>query len=164
MRMYSRRLSLVIAAAMIITRVAWAQDHSHTHGAPASGADLAQCAKVQPVIEKIISAAMARASTARLSNNPAELRAAIEHLEAALRDIRAQSAPCAAAAQPKAPQAGHATAPTAARQMDPVNGLMVDPAAAPSTTHEGQTYYFSSEQSRKEFLGNPAKFTKKPKG
>jgi YHS domain-containing protein len=49
-------------------------------------------------------------------------------------------------------------------QMDPVNGLMVDPATAPKTTYQGQTYYFSSEQSRKEFLQNPAKFAKKPKG
>jgi YHS domain-containing protein len=48
--------------------------------------------------------------------------------------------------------------------MDPVNGLMVDPATAPNTTYQGQTYYFSSLQSRKEFLVNPAKFAKKPKG
>ena len=47
--------------------------------------------------------------------------------------------------------------------MDPVNGLMVDPATAPKTTYQGQTYYFSSEESRKEFLANPAKFAKKPK-
>lgn len=49
------------------------------------------------------------------------------------------------------------------RQMDPVNGLMVDPATAPKTTYQGETYYFSSEQTLKEFLENPAKFAKKPK-
>jgi YHS domain-containing protein len=48
--------------------------------------------------------------------------------------------------------------------MDPVTGLMVDPATAPKTTYQGQIYYFSSEQARKEFLENPAKFAKKPKG
>ena len=47
--------------------------------------------------------------------------------------------------------------------MDPVSGLMVDPATAPKTTYQGQTYYFSSEQTRKEFLENPAKFATKPK-
>ena len=52
---------------------------------------------------------------------------------------------------------------TSEKQMDPVNGLMVDPATAPKTSYQGQTYYFSSEQSRKEFLENPAKFAKKPK-
>ena len=40
---------------------------------------------------------------------------------------------------------------------------MVDPANAPKTMYQGYTYYFSSEQSLKEFLENPAKFAKKPK-
>ena len=47
--------------------------------------------------------------------------------------------------------------------MDPVTGLMVDPATAPKTTYQGRTYYFSSEEARKEFVQNPAKFVKKPK-
>jgi YHS domain-containing protein len=161
MTMYVKRLALLAAAFMFTCGVAWAQDHTHhTHGAPAA-ADATKCARAQPGIEKIISAAMARADAARQSNNPAELRAVLDQLAAALRDIRAQSAPCAAS---KDPDAGHMTAPSAAKQMDPVNGLMVDPATAPSTAYQGQTYYFSSEQSRKEFLENPSKFTKKPKG
>jgi YHS domain-containing protein len=67
------------------------------------------------------------------------------------------------------PHAGHGTPAspaTDARQpkvMDPVTGLMVDPATAPKASYQGQTYYFSSEQAREEFLQNPAKFTKKPK-
>jgi YHS domain-containing protein len=48
--------------------------------------------------------------------------------------------------------------------VDPVTGLIVDPATAPKTTYQGQTYYFSSEAARKEFLQNPAKFVRKPKG
>ena len=47
--------------------------------------------------------------------------------------------------------------------MDPVTGLMVDPASAPKATYQGQPYYFSSEQAREEFLQNPVKFVKKPK-
>jgi YHS domain-containing protein len=182
---------------------------------------------------------MTRVESARLSNNPAEMRAAVDQLEAALRDIRAQLAPCAAAeaaaaqtmpgmppgpaapaaapmdhskmpiggkpaakpgaavgtkrAAPAAPMdkskmpmgdkpagrpgAGAGVTPTPTdhskmpmgepqpgRVMDPVNGLMVDPATAPKTTYQDQTYHFSSEQSRKEFLENPAKFARKPKG
>jgi YHS domain-containing protein len=45
--------------------------------------------------------------------------------------------------------------------MDPVTGLMVDPATAPKTTYQGQTYYFSSEEARREFLQDPVKFVKK---
>jgi YHS domain-containing protein len=62
------------------------------------------------------------------------------------------------------PHAAHASVKPADKQRDPVNGLVVDPATAPKTTYQGQAFYFSSEQSRKEFLENPAKFTKRPKG
>lgn len=62
------------------------------------------------------------------------------------------------------PHAGHAAQQPSGKQMDPVNGLMVDPSSAKKTIYRGQTYYFSSEQTLKEFLRNPAKFTRKPKG
>src|SRR3989442_4354827 len=79
----------------------------------------------------------------------------------------------ASKAQPSAPardpHAGHGTSASPATEahegkvMDPITGLMVDPATAPKATYQGQTYYFSSEQSREEFQQNPAKFAKKPK-
>jgi copper resistance protein B len=222
-------LAVVFSTAFLPGSAA-AQHDAHQPGSAPASAEMAQCARVQPVIDKIIAAAMARAESARLSNVPAEMRAATDHLESALRDIRIQLAPCSAAAgtmdshgghempvtQPPAqspeatrkptsapaaadphightmpakparsekpaskptaeapkpdkdPHAGHAmsekTTEPAGKQMDPVNGLMVDPATAPKTTYQEQTYYFSSEESRKEFLANPAKFAKKPKG
>jgi len=185
MRTCSLRLAIAIAAS-VIPSLAWAQHDAHQAGTPqALSPELTQCLRVQPVIENIITSATARAEAARLSNSPTEMRAAMESLEAALRDIRAQSAACSAAAASTEPHAGTTTTtpapskpskPAAAdphaghpgqqgdKQMDPVNGLMVDPATAPKTTYQGQTYYFSSEQSRKEFLQDPAKFAKKPKG
>lgn len=214
------RLTMALAAALLPS-LATAQHEAHPP-APTQGssAELTQCLRVQPVIGNIITAATGRAESARLSNSPTDMRAALESLEAALRDIRAQSAPCAAAAASADPHAGHGrpasqppastppaktpssaadphaghtmpsaappskdvpttkpgpsrtskpahshTAPSAAKPgdkpRDPVNGLIVDPATAPKTTYQGQTYYFSSEQSRKEFLENPAKFAKK---
>jgi YHS domain-containing protein len=293
MSTYNLRLAMAVAAALIPS-LAWAQHDAQPASTQASSAQLTQCLRVQPVIDNIITAATSRAEAARLSNSPAEMRAAVESLEAALRDIRAQSAPCSTAAESTDPHAGHmmpttqppaGTPPTQApagaadphaghtmpsapsgakgttsekpaasppskpaasdphaghampsiasgakgttagkpaaspaskpaasdphaghakpsatpttktapsskpataksegakpadphaahssgqpqgdKQMDPVNGLMVDPATAPKTTYQGQTYYFSSEQSLKEFLANPAKFAKKPKG
>jgi YHS domain-containing protein len=253
MNTYNLRPAIALAVALIPSFV-WAQhDANQPTSTQASSAESTQCLRAQPVIDNIITAATSRAEAARLSNSPAEMRAAVENLEAALRDIRAQSAPCSTAAastdpheghtmpmtQPPAstppaqapagaaaphaghtmpgaaaaskgattakpapskpsepaaadPHAGHTkaapttkTAPAAAKpeaakpadphaghspakpgdkQMDPVNGLMVDPATAPKTTYQGQTYYFSSEQSLKEFLANPVKFAKKPKG
>jgi YHS domain-containing protein len=185
--MKTRLLRLAIGA-LFLPGVASAQHEAHqTTGTQAVSADLSECVRVQPAIQNIIAGASARAEAARLTNSPSELRAALGHLEAALRDIRAQSEPCSRAAtsfdphaghsmpdatkpapaQPKPaaadPHAGHSSQPPAAKEMDPVNGLVVDPATAPKTTYQGVTYYFSSEQSRKEFLQNPAKFAKKPK-
>jgi YHS domain-containing protein len=190
MRTCNRRLAIALAA-VIIPAIAAAQHDAHQPASSqAAGAELAQCLRVQPVIQNIIKGATTRAEAARLSNSPVEMRAALEHLERALRDIGAQSAPCSAAAastdphaghgmpatqspastptaQPAAgavdPHAGHSSGQAADKQMDPVNGLMVDPATAPKETYRGQTYYFSSEQSRKEFRANPAKFARKPK-
>jgi YHS domain-containing protein len=217
---------------------------------------LTSCAQVQPAVENIIAGAMTRLEGARQTNDPAQMRAAVDFLGNVLRDLRTQLAPCAAPAAvadphaghampktepppgaavptakppavadphaghqtpatkpapvtpsikppaaatkpkpaatadphaghqmppaPKAatapkttttkppakvadPHAGHTEAPQAKKEMDPVNGLMVDPSTAPKTTHQGRTYYFSSEQSLKEFLQNPAKFAKPPK-
>lgn len=250
MTTYSLRLAIAIAAALI-PGLAWAQYEARQPAAPqAPSAELTACLRVQPVIENIIRAATARAEADRLSNSPSALRAAVDYLEAALRDIRAQLEPCSAATAATDPHAGHTmpeippppgvavpgatmdhskmpmggapagkpravpgrkpAAPAAPMDhtkmptggvapgakpgavsgakpatsaaskdpskmpmggdaapgtvRDPVNGLKVDRSIAPKTTYQGQTYYFSSEQSRKEFLENPAKFAKKPKG
>ena len=195
--MSKRNMRLAIALAVaLVPKFASAQHEGHQMpGSQAPNADLTQCLRVQPAIQNVITAAMARAEAARLSNSPTELRAALDQLEAALRDIRAQSEPCVTVAASSDPHAGHTmpamqaptTPPTQApaakpdphaghtghsasdssdkqgdKQRDPVNGLMVDPATALKATYQGQTYYFSSEQSRREFLENPAKFAKKP--
>jgi YHS domain-containing protein len=188
MNIQSLRFAIALAATLA-PGVAMAQHEAHQAGARQATPDMGQCARVQPVIDNIIAAAMVRVESARLSNSPAEMRAAVDHLEAALRDIRAQLAPCSAAASATDPHAGHTMpgmpqVPEAPAEgapmdhskmpmgaeaqqgkvMDPVSGLRVDPATAPKTTYQGQTYYFSSEKTRKEFLESPAKFAKKPKG
>lgn len=212
------RLAVAVTAAFL-PGIAIAQHDTHQPGASPASAELAQCVRVQPFVDNIIAAATARLEVARQSNNPSDMRAAVDHLEAALRDIRARLEPCAAAAPATGPDEGRtmpgvqqpsgAPAPAApmdhsrmppggapaaqpgptmstkpaapaapmdhskmpmggeakpGKVVDPINGLMVDPTTAFKTTYRGQTYYFSSQQSRKEFLTNPAKFAKKPKG
>ena len=218
MTMPSLGVSLLVALWGIASPVVAQHETHQAATAQMPSAEMTQCLQVQPVLVNIIAAAMNRAEVARLSNSPSELRAAVEHLQSALRDIRTQMSPCSTAAASADPHAGHsmaadpATAPPAqapagatdphaghvmpapaptnaapavpkvdpakpadphaghmpdqssGMQMDPVNGLMVDPAKAPKATYQGQTYYFSSEQTRKEFLENPAKFAKKPRG
>jgi YHS domain-containing protein len=166
-----RTLGPAIAlTAAFVSGVAVAQLEAHEAGAPQASAEMVQCARVQPVIDRIITAATARLELARQSNKPEEMRAAVDHVEAALRDIRVQLAPCSAVSgtapsQPSAdPHAGHAAEQQRGKPMDPVSGVAVNPATAPKTIYQGQTYYFGSEQTRKEFLENPGKYAKKPKG
>lgn len=156
--MSTRHMPLAMALVFgLVPNLASAQHEAHqSPNMQAPSPELTQCLRAQTVIQNIIAAAMARAETARLSNSPSELRAALDQLEAALRDVRAQSEPCATAAASSDPHAGHTMpAPPSEKssgdkQMDPVNGLMVDPATAPKTRYQGQTYYFSSDRSRKE--------------
>jgi YHS domain-containing protein len=208
------RLAIALSSAFV-PGVAVTYD-AHQADAPQASTEMARCAQAQPVVEKIIAGGMARLESARQSNSPAEMRTAVDQLQAAFRDIRAQLAPCsaaAAAADPQAghtmpgtsqtppkvadphagpamppapaspkspspkpapskperpqtadPHAGHASEQQPEKQTDPVNGLTVDPSTARKTTYQGQVYYFSSDQTLKEFLQNPTKFAKKPKG
>jgi YHS domain-containing protein len=202
-------VAALVAAGSLWLPVAGAQHQEHQPAATQSqaSAETVQCAQAQPVIARTVDAAMARLEASRQANSPAQMRAAIDDLQGALRDMRAQLAPCAAMQPTTDPHAGHTMAPakpgdpTAKRSapasketptarapapsdphaghgtlgkptgdvkdenvVDPVTGLIVDPATAPKTTYQGQTYYFSSEAARKEFLQNPAKFVRKPKG
>jgi len=45
--------------------------------------------------------------------------------------------------------------------VDPICGLKVNPADAPSATYQGYTYHFCSEQHRQSFLKQPEKFVSK---
>lgn len=130
MSTYSPRLAFALAA-LLIPSLAWARHDAHQPATTqASSAELMQCLRVQPAIDKIITAAMSRAEAARLSNSPAEMRAAVESLEAALRDIRAQSAPCSTAAESTDPHAGHtmpATKPPATASPAQSPAVAADP-------------------------------------
>jgi ketosteroid isomerase-like protein len=70
----------------------------------------ATCAQAQPIVDQLLAAAAARLEAARVSNNAADMRAAIDALQASLRDARTTLAPCAAV-KAEDPHAGHAAAP-----------------------------------------------------
>jgi hypothetical protein len=135
MSTYNLRLGMALAAALIPS-LAWAQHEAHQPASTqASSVEVTQCLRVQPVIQNIIAAATSRAEAARLSNSPTEMRAAVENLEAALRDIRAQSAACAAAAATTDPHAAHTMPSTSSAPGTP-------PAQAPAGAvdpHPGHT-------------------------
>lgn len=192
--MWSRLFAVAVFAAVTNAKLT-AQHTDHQTAGPSLSSQtpsaelVAACVQAQQQASRVADRAQARLEAARQTNSPADMRAAVDDLQAALGQIRsglAQCQPLAAAAVAADPQAGHAmptTQPAPARDphaghgspaapakegtqanvMDPVNGLTVDPFTAPKTTYQGQTYYFSSEETRKEFMRNPAKFARKPK-
>lgn len=85
-------LFIIALAAALVPSPAAAQHEAHQSAAP--DAQLAQCAQVQPAVQNIIAAASARLESARQSNNPAEMRAAIDRFESALRDPNAAHTVC----------------------------------------------------------------------
>lgn len=50
---------------------------------------------------------------------------------------------------------------TAAKVIDPVCGMEVDPATALKATYAGKTYYFCSEDEKAKFQKNPEAYTRK---
>ena len=50
---------------------------------------------------------------------------------------------------------------TAAKVIDPVCAMEVDPATAPKATYDGKTYYFCSEEDKVKFEKNPEQYVQK---
>lgn len=155
---------------------------------PAAG-QVAPCSQAQPAVNALIDGALARVEAARQTNDPAALRDAADDLQAALLDLRARLAPCAAMPEGAAadPHAGHsavqppqgpapaAPPPTgpagsaASRLPAPATSLAdlkcrtkVEPRTAPRMLYQGRMYYFCSEQERAAFAKDPGKYATAP--
>lgn len=85
-----------------------AAQHPPAPGQSPMSAESVQCAQAQPVIAGTVDGAMARLEAARQANTPSQMRAAIDDLQGALRDVRAQLAPCASMQPPAGAHGGHA--------------------------------------------------------
>ena len=86
--------------------------HQHP-AAPPMAADAQDCAQAQVVVNGLLEEMDVRLERARQSNSPADMRAAIDALQASVRDLRRQLAPCAALvpADPHDGHLGHGTPP-----------------------------------------------------
>ena len=90
--MLGRLIMLTIVAVGVPVNV-WA-GYQNLQPATEEDASLAQCAQVQPVVQKLIDGASMRLEGARQSNSAVALRAAVDDFESTLRDLRAQLVPC----------------------------------------------------------------------
>jgi copper resistance protein B len=150
--MKSKNLLITVGTLALLPGVLAAQQSQQAAATQTPETPLASCAQVQPAVENIIAGAMSRLESARQTNDPAQMRAAVDHLGSALRDIRIQLAPCAAPAAAD-PHAGHAmpktpppaaTVPTtkpataadphAGHDMPATKPAPVKPSAKPPTT------------------------------
>lgn len=120
----------------------WAAQHLTAPSQSQMSPESAQCARAQPVIAGTVDGAMARLEAARQANTPSQMRAAIDDLQGALRDVRAQLAPCASMQPTAGAHGGHvmpmAPAPRGATPSDPPMDhskmpMGAAPAAKPAT-------------------------------
>ncbi|MBI4888672.1 MAG: hypothetical protein HY824_16360 [Acidobacteria bacterium] len=136
--MISRTVSVTVVGLALTGAVGVARQHEGHQAAEAGGsapAAIAQCAQAQPAVVAALDAADARLEGARQTNSPAAMRAAIDDLQGALRDVRARLAPCAAPRPVADPPAGRQAPPVASPAADPHAGHTMP---APAESRQAQ--------------------------
>jgi ketosteroid isomerase-like protein len=116
--MTSNAFLLAALALLMSATAAYAQQPAATPPTIAS-AEVMQCAQAQMIVDRLLSTANTRLETARQANSAAEMRAAVDELQATLRDVGAQLAPCASIQPAGDPHAGHTMPNTAASPAPP---------------------------------------------
>jgi YHS domain-containing protein len=127
--MKSNAFLLAALALHISAALAQAQQTPATPPTTAS-AEVMQCAQAQMVVDRLLSVANGKLETARQFNSATEMRAAVDELQATLRDVRAQLAPCANVQPAPDPHTGHPM-PSAAAAAAPGAPVMKPGATAP---------------------------------
>jgi YHS domain-containing protein len=177
-----------IVIVLVVPATAWAaQQQPGPQMAGVAQAAVTGCAQAHPMAERTIEMTNRRLEAARQANSPSAMRAAMDDLQAALRQLRTDIAPCAGLeslapdphaghVMPAAPQAPAAPPPApAAADADAVHAMTtaenpaarladltcqphVDPDTAPRATYLGKAYYFCTAADRNLFLKAPAKY------
>lgn len=104
-------LMVLSSSSLFMNAAAFAQATTPVPGSAAppttAAAEVTACSQAQMVVDSLLTGANTRLESARQSNNPAEMRAAVDALQTTIRDVRAQLAACAKAGAAD-PHAGHA--------------------------------------------------------
>jgi hypothetical protein len=111
---------MLLGSFFVVLTVSIGAQHQHP-AAPPTATDAQDCAQAQLVVTGLLDQMTGRLEAARLSNSPAEMRAAIEAMQASIRDLRTQLAPCTALvpADPHDGHAGHGTSPKVTKPPTP---------------------------------------------
>ena len=129
----------LVSASACATSLWAAQAQDRPTNVMPGAAEAGECAQAQLVVDKLLDAAGARLEAARQSNSPAAMRAAIEDLQSAMRDMRVQLAPCAKLAESADPHAAHAMPgmPPSSAGTAPAPGAPMDHSKMPMGTTPG---------------------------
>ena len=128
------------------------------------------CQKTSASVDKVLTSLR----DAKVSNDPARMRAAIDEAEKPLGMMQEHMSMCMkmmnmmhgrgmGKMQDGMMDHGkmHGSKDAAAMAVDPVCGMKVDPKTAPSATYQGKTYYFCSAEEKAQFEKDPASFLRK---
>lgn len=144
---------------MLLPSAARAQHEGHGTASPPGPQDPGPCAAGGRQALAAIDAASGRLESARQTNSPAEMRAAVADLQAILTAMRGQLAPCAAAQPARVDQNTREAQEPVKDPVEPGCTAPINPGTAPKADYNGRTYYFCSEGNRQKFLADPAKYT-----
>lgn len=113
---------------------------------------------------------------AKRAGTIAEMRTHVEAAEKAMAEMKSHMSACMEGMHERRGEGMHkmhggkmgagttgmaSTTATTAKITDPVCGMEVDKANAPTATFKGQTYYFCSEDDKAKFLKNPEQYAAK---
>ena len=164
-----RRATLIVAAVVLLSvgsraeaqepTKAGTRDHPH-EVSDFAAASLAQCQLAMASADDIARLV----ADARRSADVTQIHASLDAAARAVREVRQHLGSCADILK-LMPQTGKRTlrfTTTTATLLEVVCGVKMDPATAPTVTHEGQPYFFCSEPDREEFQKDPARFLAEP--
>ncbi|HVS31871.1 MAG TPA: YHS domain-containing protein [Thermoanaerobaculia bacterium] len=128
------------------------------------------CQQTSASVDKVLTSLR----EAKASNDPAQMRSAIEEAEKPLGMMQQHMGMCMKMMNMMhgegmgSMQGGmmdhgkmHGSKDAAAMAVDPVCGMKVDPKTAPSATYQEKTYYFCSAEEKARFEKDPASFLRK---
>jgi YHS domain-containing protein len=158
-------LSVLTGFVFVLGTAAMAGAHEKKTG-KASGA-MMECGEHHSAAMKASDDVSMHLAEAKKSTTLAEMRKHVEMADKAMAEMKTEMSTCMEMmGKMHGEKMGAGTpsgATAAAKALDPVCGMEVDKANAPTTTYKGQTYYFCSEDDKAEFLENPEQYAaKKP--
>ena len=157
--------SVLTGLVFVLATAALAGAHERKTG-KATGA-MTECGEHHSAAMKASDDVSMHLAEAKRSTTLAEMRNHVEMADKAMAEMKSQMSTCmemmGTMHGEKMGAGTTSSAATPAKTLDPVCGMEVDRANAPTATYKGQTYYFCSEDDKAKFVKNPEQYAgKKP--